>query len=475
MRTTGRPKGLRRLAVDAVAGARPRAGIAALFVLLLPALASGQPPLDTPDLERIERAFGEVAQQMAPAVVGIRARRQYTDIAPVAGDEPALEAARLVLINGSGTIISDEGHILTNEHVVRGAESIEVVYHTGRVVPAVVVGADARSDLAVLSAARGAPRVARRGDWASVRQGQWTLVLGNPFGLAGDGRASLSVGVIANLHRRLPGLGEADDRLYDDMIQTTAPIHPGNSGGPVFNIRGELLGVVTAMHVRSVDDEGAGFAIPLSPENWARVERLMRGERVDYGYLGLSVRAPAPGEVACTQEGGAAIDRIEPSGPAKDAGLRPGDVIIRYDGAAVVAPEDLVRLVGRTPVGTLANVAFCRGGAVLSVLIRIEQRQVSTVSWMRDAAIYWRGARLADLDEVSQRLTRAAPGRGVVIIDVADDSPAARARLRVGAIITTADGILTEDTRSFRQAVSARRGAVRVRLQDGSELQVAPD
>ena len=104
-------------------------------------------------------------------------------------------------------------------------------------------------------------------DWPDVARGSWVVALGNPYGLGADGQLSVSVGVIANLRRRLPGLGEGDDRLYSDMIHTTAAISPGNSGGPLLNLRGELVGVVTAMHTRAAGEEGAGFAVPMSPSS----------------------------------------------------------------------------------------------------------------------------------------------------------------------------------------------------------------
>lgn len=224
------------------------------------------------ELRELETAFQGVITKVAPSVVSIRTERVCR---PQVGWSRAADAPeQLVVVNGSGAVWSAGGQILTNEHVVRDARAIRVTFADGRECGGRVIGADPQADLALVQVEREGLRPVRVGVMAAMRRGQWALVIGNPFGLGGDGQLSVSTGVIANLNRSLPGLDPDDDRLYTDMIQTTTPINPGNSGGPLFNLSGEMIGIVTAMHTRAGADEGVGFAIPLAPNRLTRIERL---------------------------------------------------------------------------------------------------------------------------------------------------------------------------------------------------------
>ncbi len=238
--------------------------IAILLTLCAIPAAPAEEPLA--ELQRLQTAFQEVADRVAPTVVGIRAHRRLTG--------EGFGTGQVVLVNGSGTVIDADGLILTNEHVVQRTHDLQVVFHDGSQLPGTVVAADTRNDLAIVRVNRTGLTAARFCSWPDVARGQWAVVVGNPFGLGSDGNLSVSVGVISNLGRSLPGLGESDNRLYNDMIQTTAEINPGNSGGPLFSLEGELLGVVTAMHTRSGGDAGAGFAIPMNPTRVRAIARL---------------------------------------------------------------------------------------------------------------------------------------------------------------------------------------------------------
>ena len=236
-----------------------------LSILLAPrTMVGAEPPAardSLADLDTLQQAFQKVAERVAPSVVGIRVQRRHV-LSP-AGSDSADSAAVLeqrVVVNGSGSIVSPDGLILTNEHVIQAADDIRVLLYDGTDLPADVLMADPRSDFAVLKVSRTGLVPVRMGDWSTVARGQWSVVVGNPFGLGSDGHLSVAVGVVSNLGRQLPGLGETDDRFYNDMLQTTAPINPGHSGGPLFNIHGELIGVVTAMHTRT-----PGGSSPMSP------------------------------------------------------------------------------------------------------------------------------------------------------------------------------------------------------------------
>ncbi len=330
-------------------------------------------------LEELQRTFQELVEQVAPGVVGIRAVR------PVSSDDP--ETPLQVVINGSGTVLAERGLILTNEHVIQGATEIDVLFWDGQRLRATVRASDSRSDLAVLEVPRDGLRPVSACDWSTIARGQWVLVLGNPFGLGLDGQLSASVGIIANLGRQLPGLGEVDDRFYYDMIQITAPINPGNSGGPLFNLRGELVGVVTAMHTRAPADEGAGFAVPMTPGRLRIIEQLAAGRSITYGYLGVTVRALQAAERATLAvAGGAVVDAVEPDGPAAHAGVQPGDIVVSFDRQSVRGPSHLAELVGQTLVGATVRLELLRGGAPTELTVVIGERNLAGVVRLRETA-----------------------------------------------------------------------------------------
>ncbi len=451
------------LAVGAVAtlgASAPAAG---------PPKPSEPPGIAAADLEALQRAFDQVVQRVSPSVVGIRAWRRGP------ADGRTGDGAR-ILVNGSGTVVAPGGLILTNEHVVQGASEIEVLCFDGQKLRGTVFAADPRSDLAVLHIARRDLPVATFCDWSQVARGHWTIALGNPFGLAGDGSLSVSVGVVANLDRSLPGLGEVDDRFYHDMIQTTAPINPGNSGGPLFNIRGELIGVVTAMHTRAPSDEGIGFAIPMSPARRRIIDQLLQGRSIQYGYLGASVRSvAAEGEHGPPADRGVIVDQVDPHGPAARAGVRVGDVLVRFDDQPVRSPGHLAELVGRTEVGRLVTLTLLRDREARTVLATIDARDVSRVSWMRSGAVLWRGLRLVDLSPDVRRLLRVGEDtRGIAVIDVLPRSPGAQAGIQIGQVIEAVGGEKIDGVADLLARVRDARREVVVSVRGHGARTVAP-
>lgn len=447
-----------------------------LVALLFPRVCLAQPA--TGDLERLEGAFQDVVRRVSPSVVGIRAYRRYASLLPGMESGAPTGADQLIVVNGSGVAIRGDGLLLTNEHVVQAAEAIEVLFADGRSSAAIVVGADPRSDLAVLQVGRSGITPATRADATQLARGQWAIVLGNPFGLGSDGNLSVSIGVISNLGRRLPGLGEVDDRLYADMIQTTATINPGNSGGPLFNVRGELVGVVTAMHTRAAAEDGVGFAIPLTAERWNLIGQLMQGKPVQYGFLGASVRLPTGPERSAAQakpEEGVVVDLVDPDGPAARADLRLGDYVLAYNGASVSGVGELVDRVGATPIGTVATLEIVRGHARETLRVMIEPRQISRVSWLRNGAVLWRGLRLADLTpETARRVGVERSGDGIIVLDVVPGTPASRVGVQVGDVIERVAKEGTPSILAFQNAIRGQQGAVEVAVRGRGELRVEP-
>lgn len=418
------------------------------------------------ELRALEDAFRSVADQVAPAVVGIRACRRC---ATAEGDSAVRE--QVVLVNGSGVILTSDGRILTNEHVIQSATSIEVIFHDGTSALATVHAADPRSDLAVLQVARSDLPIARYCDWSQVTRGQWIVVLGNPVGLGSDGRLSLSTGVLANFDRRLPGLGENDDRLYHDMLQVTAAIHPGNSGGPLFNLSGELVGIVTAMHTRAAADEGIGFAIPLSPLRRRLISRLLDGEVIEYAYLGVTVRtAPA----VAGEPRGVLIDVVEPDGPAAAAGVLEGDRLVRLDGWPLESTGALADRMAQTPVGARVMLGIVRGAERLELRATVARRELARVNWMRGGALLWRGLRLADVDPGEEAAADGVAARGVIVVEVLHESPGEAAGLRRGDIIEQVGSQPISELAALRPALRGLTGDVVLVCRSRGRVVVGP-
>ena len=433
--------------------------------------SAGPAPGTLPDLEALQDAFQQVVAQVEPCVVGIRAQRcQVTHLPGVTPNESAGIIEQRIIVNGSGTILSADGLVLTNEHVVQAATEIVVLLYDGSERPATVVQTDPRSDLAVLRINQSGLTPARFCEWETVARGQWTIVLGNPYGLGGDGQLSMAVGIVSNLGRQLPGLGEVDDRFYNDMIQTTAPINPGHSGGPLFNIRGELIGIVTAMHTRAPADEGIGFAIPMSPAKRHLIETLCDGQRIAYGYLGLTVRVPETEDrrVLNLPDGhGVLVQQIEPDGPAAQAGVQLGDLIRTFDDQPVTGPGQLAELVGQTPVGTEVPLELWQADETVTVIVTIGQRDVSRVHWMRGQAVNWQGLSLTDLTADARRgLSVDAGAQGVAVVSVCAASVAGQASIEVGDVITAVAGQPVHSTGEFLQQVGTSPGPWQVSLHE---------
>lgn len=346
-----------------------------LFLLLilglaLPLSAAGVASQGRPD------SLADLAARLKPAVVNISTTQivrftpqpfgiPFPEGSPMEeyfrrffGPMPERELKRQSL--GSGFIISPDGFILTNNHVVGRATEIKVILEDKREFQARLIGRDPKTDLALIKIeAEGPLPAATLGDSDSLRVGDWVVAIGNPFGLG----HTVTAGIVS-AKGRIIGAGP-----YDDFIQTDASINPGNSGGPLFNLKGEVVGVNTAI---VASGQGIGFAIPIKIAK-ELLPSLKRGE-VTRGYLGvyLADLTPEQAKSVGLKEGrGVLVVRVVRGGPAERANLQPGDIVVRFDGKEVPGTRDLSWLVATTPPGKEVEVEVIRRGKPLTLRVII--------------------------------------------------------------------------------------------------------
>ena len=354
------------------------------------------------------------------------------------GDIPEREYKQVGL--GSGVIIDQEGYILTNEHVVRGADKITVTLSDGREFKGEVKGQDMRSDLAVIKINASNLPVAALGDSDSLRIGQWVVAIGNPFGFALENpEPTVTAGVISALHRSLGRGLSRGARDYSDLIQTDAAINPGNSGGPLVNLRGEIIGINVAIFSTSGGYQGIGFAIPVNSAKRI-ISRLIEGKKILYGWLGVTIQ-DLTDEMASyfglPDKNGVLVAGVLDSSPAKNSGIRERDVIKEVDGKAVNNSRDLVAVVAATEVGRKVKVKLIRDKKEVTVTVEIGERpeDLKEASAETPLAGSWRGLTVEDASSSAARRFDLKTGQGVVVVDVESESPADAAGLIPGDVI----------------------------------------
>jgi serine protease Do len=332
---------------------------------------------------------------------------------------------------GSGFIIDAEGYILTNNHVVEGADEIKVTLHDEKQFDATVVGRDEKTDIALikLKQPKGELPYAELGDSDALEIGSWVLAIGNPFGL----QETVTQGIVSAKWRKI-GQGP-----YDDFIQTDASINPGNSGGPLFNLSGKVVGINTAIFSPSGGNVGIGFAIPI---NIAKniVPQLKSTGKVTRGWLGVVVQKVTP-ELAQSfgiSEGrGALVADVDKEGPAAKAGIASGDIIITFNGREIKEMDELPMLVAQTDIGKTVDVKVLRGGKEKTLAVKIAELKESKA---RDRGQSEEppqdfGIAVREITPEMARRYGLAKREGVIITEVEPGSQAEEAGLRPGDII----------------------------------------
>jgi serine protease Do len=406
---------------------------------------------DTLDIAGLQERFAAVAQRIAPSVVAISATdADFNYEASLRPDDLNPDRLASMLSGadrtvGTGFIVDAEGYIITNDHVVAHAEQLWVTTDDRKVYPAMVIGSDPRSDLAVIKIpGRNMPTV-KWADPAKVKRGQWTIALGNPYGLAAEGEMCMSVGVVSATGRSLPKLSGKEDRLYSDLIQTTAQINPGNSGGPLFDINGQVIGINAAVILPQKQTNGIGFAIPANERVMRIIDSLKGGSEVVYGYLGVKATAPTARDrriARIDDEIGAHVDSIEPDSPAFAAGLKRGDIVLSFNGETVRDGDHFIRAVGSASVDEAGVVAtIVRGDKRQEVTIKLRRREIASAAVTKEKQrLRWRGLLLGPIPANWGFPGKQVLSAGVMVLGVGPDSPFVKDGVAQGSVITAIAG-----------------------------------
>ena len=358
---------------------------------------------------------------------------------------------------GSGVISSPDGYIVTNNHVVENADSISVRLADNEEYDAKLIGRDPKTDLALIkiNPKRSLPAVTF-GDSEKLRVGDWVLAIGNPFGF----EQTVTAGIVSGKGRSL-GSGP-----YENFIQTDASINPGNSGGPLFNLNGEMVGINTAIYSRSGGNIGIGFAIPV---NLAKnvIGQLKEHGSVVRGWLGVMIQQVTP-ELAkqfhLDRPIGALVGEVTPGGPADKAGIKQGDIIVRYNGKDISQVNSLPTLVAQSPIGSRANLALIRGGKERTVTVTIAKlnEEQAAANENGNQPSMELGLSVQNLTPELANSLGIKDKRGVLVVNVDPDSPAADKGLRRGDLILEANRQAVKNVAEFSKVAKAaqRQGSL---------------
>jgi len=384
------------------------------------------------------------------------------------GELPEREYKQIGL--GSGVIISPEGYILTNEHVIAGADKITVSLSDGREFKAEIKGKDPRSDLAVIKINASNLPVANLGDSDNLKIGQWVVAIGNPFGFAlQNPEPTVTVGVISALHRSL-GRGLQRDRDYNDLIQTDAAINPGNSGGPLVNLKGEVIGINVAIFSTTGGYQGIGFAIPIN--NAKRIiNRLIEGKKILYGWLGVTVQDIDEKMVkyfGLSQKKGALVAGVLKDSPAQKAGIKEGDVIVKFGDYEIANVRQLVDLVGKTEVGKKVKLVVIRDKKEISLTVEVGQRpeEIEEISEEKHPNA-WRGMEVEEITPQLAQRFNLKEKTGVVVTYVEPNSSADDAGIIPGDVILEIEKQPIKSLSDFERITRSLKGMAMLRTNRG--------
>ena len=459
--------------------------VALLLMGLAPSLGHAR-TIEDPDialLDRTAKGFAKIVKRAMPAVVGV----QVAKTVEVRGQNPfefffndpffrhffgpqlppqAMPRKREEHGLGSGFIVSPDGYILTNNHVVGGADTIDVKLADGRRFKAKVVGTDPDTDIAVIKIdAHDLPTIPL-GDSDALNVGEWVIAIGNPFGLY----KTVTVGVVSAKGRS--GIGIND---YEDFIQTDAAINPGNSGGPLINIHGEVVGINTAIFSKSGGYMGIGFAIPINMAK-AVMKQLIAHGKVVRGWLGVVIQdldEDLARSFGLHEAQGVLIAQVSKGSPADKGGLKEGDIILAMNGRKVENASDLRNRVALTKPGTVVTFRVLRNGREITLKVKIgdksKEAPSGTAPFSRHSILQKIGISVQELTPELADQFGYSMGQGVLIAGVKPDSPAAQVGLKPGQLIEEVNRMRVRSVHDLTRALarSQRTGTVLFKIRDG--------
>ncbi len=415
-------------------------------------------------LRRSSRAFADVAKKVTPAVVAVQVEQTSSGVqqefnSPFDDEffrrffgpnfqQPRRQPEKRVG-QGSGFIISSDGYILTNNHVVDSADKITVVLKDGRKMDAKVIGTDPESEVAVIKVEGKDLPTIELGDSDSLEIGEWVIAVGNPFGLA----ETVTVGVVSAKGRQI-GLTEGG---YEDFIQTDAAINPGNSGGPLLDIDGRAIGINTAIISQSGGYMGIGLAVPINMAKAVK-DQLMASGKVTRSYIGIMMNpdgiTPELAEsFGLKDKAGILITDVEKDSPADKAGIKQGDIILEYNGNPITNNESFRNAIALLAPGTEIKLQLFRDGKNVDKKVVVASRQDSQwTSKISDIGVKL-GLGVQNIDDAATRQFNLRDKSGVVVTEVKPNTPAANAGIEAGMVILSVNRVYVNSVAEFNEAL----------------------
>ncbi len=411
-------------------------------------------------LTRMGQAMAEIAEAVKPAIVNIsttRTMKVQERVYPFFndpffkrffGDQFKTPKERKTVSLGSGVIVDSKGYILTANHVVQGAEEIEVTLSDKREFKGTIIGTDAKTDIAVIKIDSDHLQTINWGNSDNLRVGETVLAIGSPYGLS----QTVTMGIVSAVGRADVGIAE-----YEDFIQTDAAINPGNSGGAMVNVKGELVGINTAIFSTSGGYQGIGFAVPSNMAK-AVMESLIKNGKVIRGWLGVTVQGITPElskQFNLKEEKGALVGDVIEGGPAEEAGIERGDVIIEYDGKKIDEPYQLRNMVANTTPNKEVELKIIKESKTETKKVTIgeppaEIQEISTSEYNN----FLTGVTVQDITpEIYSSLNLPKRLKGVIVSDIYEDSPAAMV-LTQGDVIQEINRQKITDIKDYENVVS---------------------
>jgi serine protease Do len=420
-------------------------------------------------------SFADLAERVSPAVVNIQTKKTLA----AGGARHPLEELfpqfqipreyREMPSLGTGFVISADGYIATNNHVIEDVDKIEVHLLSGEKLEAEIVGRDPSTDVALIRVkpSKELPFLPL-GDSDGVRPGDWVLAVGNPFGL----EHTVTAGIVSAKHREIND-PTSMQRRFDDFIQTDAAINPGNSGGPLLNLAGEVIGINTAIRQ---DANTIGFAIPINLAKGV-LPQLRASGKVSRGWLGVMIQ-PVTEEVAASldldSQQGALVADLDPEGPAAKAGVKRYDVIVEFDGKPVREMDELPKLVAAAPVGKKAQIKVIRKGSEQKLAVQLGELQSEPTLASAEEPESKPGAYGLQVQPLTPQIAeqlQLEDTEGILVSGVKAGSPAEEAGLRRGDVILEVNQERVTDLAEFREALSkSKKGALLLVSRGGSEI-----